>query len=573
MSSKLNKNLKVGRRTGVVIASPGKVPLDEDGMEKFDAFWDSEQPNEQNKKNDDHNNDNEGGEKMDDHDAEDGMKRSNNTNKTTAKFNVTNVTEIQQDEKSKAMYTKLTKRVIDRNKKLKEKGVLLSPSTTSVATEATEGTELTGVTDVSVQSPVLTNVTPAPERSDDHEEEEEERSENDQEDVHNDDVATSPASAVAAAASMSPITPGDVSIGSLSIEKGFLGRKKKLETLIEDEEKYSNENESENDMELGADVAVDEDGIGNERDISGDERESSTTNNCDNVDFGNDDDENMDDVNYSDNDEVSVIDEEETPMKVRRERAKKERKRLEAKKRAKRKKKKRASSSGSVVSFSSPMSVYLPAGPREYNNILVSDLKDSDDEEAEDKGVRRSRRTRFAPLKFWKNERVVYGPNDLPTTFGDMPVAATVQQALPTPMKKMHRQKPGKKSKRTKSDDSDEEAHISAAKLKIKKFDKKKLKKEYSYKNDKEEIANVWDEGIREFSNRRKCCWIFIQQRRYYLHLFIQKSLHVLQCWSWWIYRFRKREVNLSQKSVERQFKPSMSLKQLRIYQVGSPEI
>ena len=516
MSSKqqLNKNLKVGRRTGVVIASPGKVPLDEDGMEEFDAFWESEQPNEQKQKHDSNNNNEEKeGKTMErmnnNEDADDGRKRSNN--KATPKFHITD--SQQQDEKSKAKYTKLTKRVIDRNKKWNEKGVLLSPSTTSVATEATEAT---GVTDVSVASPVLMDVTSVTERSDDREEQE--RSEDDQEDVPNDDVATgSPASADAAAASMSPITPGDVSIGSLSIEKGYLGRKKKkLETLIEEEEKYSNENESENDMELGADVAVDEDGIGSEREISGDERESSTTKDGDNVDFGNDDDENMEDANYSDNDEVSVIDEEETPMKVRRERAKEERKRLEAKKRAKRKKKKRASSSGSVVSFSSPMSVYLPAGPREYNNIPVSDLKDSDDEEAENKGVRRSRRTRFAPLKFWKNERVVYGPNDLPKTFGDMPVVATIQQALPTPMKKMHRQKPGKKTKRTKSDDSDEEAHISAAKPKIKKFDKKKLKKEYSYKNDKEEIATVWDEGLREFSNRRKCCWIFIQHRRYY---------------------------------------------------------
>ena len=63
--------------------------------------------------------------------------------------------------------------------------------------------------------------------------------------------------------------------------------------------------------------------------------------------------------------------------------------------------------------------------------------------------MRRSRRARFAPLAFWKNEKLVYEAQQeegiLGEAMGDMPVVVAVLKAQPRPYKEVKRIVPEKK--------------------------------------------------------------------------------------------------------------------------------
>ena len=87
----------------------------------------------------------------------------------------------------------------------------------------------------------------------------------------------------------------------------------------------------------------------------------------------------------------------------------------------------------------------IPVANRDYKAVPVDEFRETnDDDDNDDDGgngtVRRSRRTKFKPLAFWKNERLIYEPHDeeglLGEKMGDMPVVTKVVSALPTPYKK-----------------------------------------------------------------------------------------------------------------------------------------
>ena len=458
-----NDTLTKGRRTGVVMASPGKVPLDEDGMEDIDAFWESEKVlQDQDQK-----------QLEDDKDEKVKQKKENNKVEhgiTEPTFDVAGTTSNKMGDKKR--YTALARRVLERQARQLERGAL-SPGAQSISTEVTElsATSMTGVSVTSPQVEVIGG-TPSPAKSA-------------KRTMTEDDMEVS---SPAVGSLMSPITPGDVSVSVISEGNSFLGdrKSKKLDTLLENDDELEEMNDT---------------SVKNPSKTTPTNFEETNFDYDDNYDDGYIANDTEDDNDEGNNEEhVSIIENEETPQKVREKRVREERRKLEAKKEKEKKKKKKkgTSSSGSVVSFSSPMSVYLPAGPREYDNVPVSDFKNKNNED-EEHGVRRSRRARFAPLQFWKNERVVYGPNDNPTTFGDMPVVATIQQAQPTPMKKIHRPKPGKKVAEMEESDGTKE---NVKRFSTKKFDKKKLNKNYNYVKGEE--ATVWDEGSREFSTQSK---------------------------------------------------------------------
>jgi centromere protein C len=139
----------------------------------------------------------------------------------------------------------------------------------------------------------------------------------------------------------------------------------------------------------------------------------------------------------------------------------------------------------------------IPTGPREYNAVPVSELKQSPPAEA--KKWRRSRRARTKPLDFWKNERIVYGPNDFDDDeyvgVKNMPVPIAFSLAQPTPYKKR---------KAPVWIDSDKAialkkhrvAESSAVSIEEEPFDSSKLRKKYDYMNGQD--ANLWDDGTHE---------------------------------------------------------------------------
>ena len=171
------------------------------------------------------------------------------------------------------------------------------------------------------------------------------------------------------------------------------------------------------------------------------------------------------------------------------------------------------------VNWSTPngTSKGIPAGPREYEAIPVTDYKAhyAPGEEPQTPGgsaLRRSRRAKFKPLQFWKNEKLIYEAQNeeglLGEAMGDMPVVAGVMHALPTPYKEPKRREPTKQSssssnkdgkkknkdkrKRGDDDDSDEEDASRAASMEP--FDDKSLRKKYRIRNG--ESGTVWSETL-----------------------------------------------------------------------------
>jgi len=157
---------------------------------------------------------------------------------------------------------------------------------------------------------------------------------------------------------------------------------------------------------------------------------------------------------------------------------------------SKKKPKKRGRGRPKKVKISAPFggSGYQ-TGPREYKTIPADHFEDDD----YDDGVRRSRRRKFTPLLFWKNEKVVYEANreegDLAEVYGDMPMVAGVQKAQPTPYKKRT------VSQKSDSDDDDEVSRRAVKKSQknsseIKPYDSKKLRKKHDI--DDGDTAPIW---------------------------------------------------------------------------------
>lgn len=79
---------------------------------------------------------------------------------------------------------------------------------------------------------------------------------------------------------------------------------------------------------------------------------------------------------------------------------------------------------------------------QQYKVVSVDHYKDNHSED-EERGLRRSKRAKFPPLKWWKNERLIFESGDKRESFAglssqadiDMPVVTKVVAALPTPAK------------------------------------------------------------------------------------------------------------------------------------------
>ena len=176
------------------------------------------------------------------------------------------------------------------------------------------------------------------------------------------------------------------------------------------------------------------------------------------------------------------------------------------------KSKKKHAATTNRVAWSTPngTSRGIPAGNRDYEAVPVSEYKDDMEEDPRTPGgssLRRSRRARFAPLQFWKNEKLIYEAQNeeglLGEAMGDMPVVAYVQKAQPTPYKEVKRAAPKKEKKKKKSGkrkggrgdgDSDEGSDDDDTVVSKKQFDDKALRKKYRVHNG--ESGKVWSETL-----------------------------------------------------------------------------
>lgn len=173
------------------------------------------------------------------------------------------------------------------------------------------------------------------------------------------------------------------------------------------------------------------------------------------------------------------------------------------------KKSKRKKNESKSVNWSTPNGTTgYPVGNREYELHPVSEYKQyyEPGEEPKTPGgtdLRRSKRFRVKPLQYWKNERFVYAaqnePGALGEAMGDMPVVKDIQRALPTPHKErpkkettMKNEQKKKKRRRT-DDDSDEEDGGPRARVP---FDPSQLMKKYKYSNG--EHGTVWSEALED---------------------------------------------------------------------------
>jgi len=147
----------------------------------------------------------------------------------------------------------------------------------------------------------------------------------------------------------------------------------------------------------------------------------------------------------------------------------------------------------------------IPAANRDYEAVPVSDYKEDypPGKEPQTPGgtqLRRSKRARFKPLQFWKNEKLIYEAQHeeglLGEAMGDMPVVAGVMHALPTPYKERKaRDRPEKAAKKDKkrrrtSDDDDSDGGQPASK--VPPFDDSKLRKRYHIHDG--ESGSIWSE-------------------------------------------------------------------------------
>jgi hypothetical protein len=152
--------------------------------------------------------------------------------------------------------------------------------------------------------------------------------------------------------------------------------------------------------------------------------------------------------------------------------------------------------------FVSPQGVQ--SGDREFSEIPLAAYKHSPD----DKYLRRSSRAKCKPLAYWKNERIIYGPNDNPDVMGLMPVPVSILQAEATPYKKIRRTvKIAKRDKRGSDSDSDDSDPP---------FDSTKLRKKYDFNDG--EIAHVWDSSLDD-SRDLSTCGVRVCHVQHYDHV------------------------------------------------------
>jgi hypothetical protein len=249
----------------------------------------------------------------------------------------------------------------------------------------------------------------------------------------------------------------------------------------------------------------------------------------DNIDFGGDgydDDDNDDDMGIkaksshrsksSQSQSTENDDEEEVPPKKQHGRSKKEKKEtappvtptsvLRTKK-----SKKGKNVKSKVVKWSTPNGHEgVPVANREYETVPVSDFKSSPtgDPTSRTPGgstLRRSRRARCEPLQWWKNERLVYGPQNedglLGEAMGDMPVVTHVNKALPTPYKEVKRERKApveaaEGGKRGGKKRSGEEVVTRVEDMP--RYDDKALRKKYKKTFSDGESGSVWSETFEE---------------------------------------------------------------------------
>mmetsp|Transcript_17308 Transcript_17308/g.21151 ORF Transcript_17308/g.21151 Transcript_17308/m.21151 type:complete len:756 (-) Transcript_17308:470-2737(-) len=151
-----------------------------------------------------------------------------------------------------------------------------------------------------------------------------------------------------------------------------------------------------------------------------------------------------------------------------------------------------------------------PAGNRDYRAIPVTNYENENNDEDTD-NLRRSKRRKFPPLDFWRNERVIYEANNeigvLGEALGNMPVVSSVLTAEPTPYKKRKvvrlEEASGDRSKKVKGQESTlvEEKTIES----LKPFNISKLRKKFKIQEGK--VASVWDEGRGQIEERKIFCY------------------------------------------------------------------
>jgi len=126
-------------------------------------------------------------------------------------------------------------------------------------------------------------------------------------------------------------------------------------------------------------------------------------------------------------------------------------------------------------------------GNREYETIPVSDFQDDEDNYDDEGNVRRSKRARFKPLEYWRNEKLVYEAHHetgvLGQALGHMPIVSGVVRALPTPHAV-------RKTKR-KQADSDIESDEDSEKTKRKGRKRKTSKPSESDEYDSSDLRKV----------------------------------------------------------------------------------
>ena len=264
----------------------------------------------------------------------------------------------------------------------------------------------------------------------------------------------------------------------------------------------------------------------------------------DNVDFGggdgyfdNDDDDDMgisaksshrskssQSQGTQDDDNEDEEEEEVPPPKKQRGRSKKEMKEAAAPPvtptsvlRTKKSKKGNKNVKSKVVKWSTPNGHEgVPAANREYATVPVSDYKHSPSGDPTSRtpggsSLRRSHRAKFEPIQYWKNERLVYGPQNehgvLGDAMGDMPVVTHVNKALPTPYKEVKRERKAPVEdaqgggKRGGKKRSGEDAILRVEDMP--KYDDKALRKKYKKTFSEGESGSVWSETFEETSETK----------------------------------------------------------------------
>jgi hypothetical protein len=146
---------------------------------------------------------------------------------------------------------------------------------------------------------------------------------------------------------------------------------------------------------------------------------------------------------------------------------------------------------------------------QEYETIPLSDLKPEDGTPPE--GLRRSRRTRVAPLAFWKNEKPEYGANDddeAPSDLINMPIVKAYIRALDTPYKprrvvpSLAAEHRGKQKGKTAGTATASSSNLHAA-VPLEPFDSSRLRAKLDVIDGDE--GRLWDDNIEEATDMSQC--------------------------------------------------------------------